>query len=52
MFGRKKKISEEMPLMDVKGNRINYGSNPDISQGAMERQMYEIEKGPRMLPRK
>ena len=52
MFGRKKKISEEMPLMDVKGNRINYGSNPDISQGAMERQMYEIEKGPRMLPRR
>ena len=52
MFGRKKKLSEEMPLMDIKGNRINYGSNPDISQAAMERQMYEIEKGPRMLPRK
>ena len=53
IFGRKnKKVSEEMPLMDVKGHRINYTSNLDISQGSMENQLYGVETGPRMLPRK
>ena len=37
MFGRKKKVSEEMPLLDIKGNRINYGSNPEVSQGNIEK---------------
>ena len=37
MFGRKKKVSEEMPLMDIKGNRISYGSNPEVSQGNIEK---------------
>ena len=40
MFGKKKKIREDMPILDVKGNRINYSSNPDVSQGALERQLY------------
>ena len=52
MFGRKKKVSEEMPLIDIKGNKINYSSGMDVSQGAFERQMYEVDRGPRMLPRK
>ena len=41
-----------MPICDVKGNRISYSSSPDVSQGAIERQMFEIERGPRMLPRR
>ena len=31
IFGRRKKVSEEMPLLDVKGNRISYASSPDVS---------------------
>lgn len=41
-----------MPNMDVKGNKIRTGSGPDFSQGAIEKHLYGIEKGPRMLPRK
>ena len=41
-----------MPLLDVKGNRINYSESPDVSQSAMERQLFEVEKGPRMLERR
>ena len=52
MFGRKKKVSEEMPLIDIKGNKINYSGGMDVSQGAFERQMYEVDRGPRMLPRR
>ena len=52
MFGKKKKIRDDMPILDIKGNRINYSSNPDVSQGAIERQLYAIDKGPKMLPRK
>ena len=52
MFGRKKKVSEEMPRMDIKGNKISYGRTLDVSQGSMERQMFALDKGPRMLPRK
>ena len=52
MFGRKKRVQEDMPKMDIKGNKINYGSTMDISHGQMERQLFEIDKGPRMLPRR
>ena len=53
IFGRKsKKESEEMPLMDIKGQRINYTGQLDVSQGALENQLYGVDKGPRMLPRK
>uniref|UniRef100_A0A7S3IHR2 Uncharacterized protein n=1 Tax=Strombidium inclinatum TaxID=197538 RepID=A0A7S3IHR2_9SPIT len=53
IFGRKrKKVSEEQPLLDVKGNKIHYGSQLEVSQGGIERHLFEIDKGPRMLPRK
>ena len=52
MFGRKKKVSESMPLIDIKGNKINYSGDLNVSQGAFERQQYAIELGPRMLPRR
>ena len=62
MFGSKKeqKIKEEMPIMNVKGHKTfgkphGKGSthiHPDVSAGAMERQLYANEKnGPRMLSR-
>ena len=52
IFGRRKKLSEDMPILDVKGQRINYETSADISQSQMERQLFEVERGPRMLPRK
>ena len=41
-----------MPKIDIKGNKITYGGNLDVSQGAIERQMFEMEQGPRMLDRR
>ena len=52
-FGRKKqRVSEEMPKIDFKGQKILRGSHPETSHGAIERQLYAVDKGPRMLPRK
>ena len=31
MFGRRKKVSEDMPLIDIKGNKINYTGGMDVS---------------------
>ena len=31
---------------------MHSSSNPEISPGALERQFYSLDKGPRMLPRK
>ena len=48
-----------MPKINVKGHKA-FGKvhgrgqthiHPDVSQGAMERQLFANEKGPRMLPR-
>ena len=41
-----------MPKIDLKGQKIRINSNPETSFGAIERQLYAIDKGPRMLPRK
>jgi len=41
-----------MSNLDVKGQHIKQGTGPDFSQGAMEKHLYGIERGPRMLPRK
>ena len=51
IFGRKKRMSEDQPRLDVKGNKIHYGSTPELSQGQMEKQLYGVDTGPRMLPR-
>ena len=31
IFGRRKKLSEDMPILDVKGQRINYETSAGIS---------------------
>ena len=41
-----------MPLLDIKGQRINYTGHLDVNQGALESQLYGLDNGPRMLPRK
>ena len=53
MFGKRKRVREDMPRMNVKGQR-QYDrsmSSPEVNQGTIERQLYAIDKGPRMLPR-
>ena len=54
MFGKRKRVKEDMPKMNVKGQR-QYDKNmssPEVNQGTIERQLYAIDKGPRMLPRR
>ena len=59
MFGRQKKqkIKEDMPKMNVKGQKAYSSASdpggiyPEINQGAIERQFYGLDTGPRMLPR-
>mmetsp|Transcript_11703 Transcript_11703/g.19757 ORF Transcript_11703/g.19757 Transcript_11703/m.19757 type:complete len:121 (-) Transcript_11703:44-406(-) len=41
-----------MPQLDVKGQKINYGSTPELNPLQIEQQLYKIDKGPKMLPRK
>ena len=53
MFGKRKRVREDMPKMNVKGQR-QYDrsmSSPEVNQGTIERQLFAIDKGPRMLPR-
>jgi hypothetical protein len=61
MFGRRKEnlLKEDVPQMNVKGHKA-YGQklgqgtthiHPDVSQGALEKQLFGTDKGPRMLPR-
>ena len=54
LFGKRKRVREDIPSMNVKGQR-QYDrsfSSPDVNQGTLERQMYALDKGPRMLPRR
>ena len=54
MFGKRKRVKEDMQKMNVKGQR-QYDKNmssPEVNQGTIERQLYAIDKGPRMLPRR
>ena len=54
MFGKRKRVREDMPKMNVKGQR-QYAQNmsaPDLNPGTLERQQYGIDTGPRMLPRR
>ena len=54
MFGKRKRVREDMPKMNVKGQRQYDRSmkSPDVNQGTLERQLYAIDTGPRMLPRR
>ena len=57
MFGGNQKrkrqpIAEDMPRIDLKGHKMSTSVNPEASPGAIERQFYQIDRGPRMLPRK
>ena len=53
MFGKRKPINEDMPEINIKGQKTYTGaSTMDTSSGALERQMYGLDKGPRMLPRR
>ena len=49
-------MPENIPNINVKGEKVfsskESGRTPDISMGAIERQLYANEKGPRMLPRR
>ena len=53
MFGKRKRVREDMPKMNVKGQRQYNRSmaSPDVNQGTLERQFYALDTGPRMLPR-
>ena len=54
MFGKNKKIEEDIPRINLKGQRQytqSGGTAPEINYDEMERQWYGIDKGPRMLPR-
>ena len=52
-------MKEEVPILNAKGHKtfgkkIGRGTasiHPDVSQGAMEKQLFAVDKGPRMLPR-
>ena len=37
---------------DGAGGAASTHLHPEVSPGAMERQLYQLDKGPRMLPRK
>ena len=59
-FGRggpKFKAPENIPNINVKGEKVfsakgkSRSFEPEVSQGALERQLFANEKGPRMLPR-
>ena len=54
MFGKRKRVREDMPKMNVKGQRQYDRSmtSPMVNPGTIERQLYAIDKGPRMLPRR
>ena len=52
-------MPENIPNINVKGEKVfthkgagGKGIYPDVSQGALERQLYANEKGPRMLQRR
>ena len=54
---RQKKTDENIPKINLKGEQTFSSSQneggfyPEVSEGALERQLYGIEKGPRALPR-
>ena len=53
LFGKRKRVKEDIPRMNVKGQRQYDRSmtSPEVNQGTIERQLYAVDKGPRMLPR-
>ena len=38
--------------MNVKGQRMNKNAFPEMTTASMERHLYGVDKGPKMLPRK
>ena len=54
LFGTRQRVKEEMPKMNIKGQR-QYSksmSAPEVNPGTIERQLYGLDTGPRMLPRR
>ena len=55
IFGKNKKIQEDIPKINLKGQRTyqqSQGKYPEINLDEIERQWYGIDRGPRMLPRR
>ena len=55
LFGKKQKIDENIPKINIKGERMykqSQGHYPEVNLGEIERQWYGIDQGPKMLPRK
>jgi hypothetical protein len=38
--------------VNLKGHKVHASTHPESSPGSIERHLYSLEKGPRMLPRK
>ena len=53
LFGKRKRVKEDIPRMNVKGQRQYDRSmtSPEVNLGTIERQLYAVDRGPRMLPR-
>ena len=43
---------DAIPDYDPRGQKFQESKNPTVSMSQIERQLYKIDKGPRMLPRK
>mmetsp|Transcript_21188 Transcript_21188/g.18809 ORF Transcript_21188/g.18809 Transcript_21188/m.18809 type:complete len:156 (+) Transcript_21188:3-470(+) len=53
VFGFTKKLAaEDIPDVDIKGNRHRRQSAAGVNQSQIERQLFKMEGGPRMLQRK
>ena len=49
---KRSKIVDDIPQVNLKGHKVHNQTHPESSPGSIERHLYSLDKGPRMLPRK